>query len=244
MIRRASERASRAGCAPGLPDFVLARTRELLPETPLVPMTYAAILEAWLRALCDGCTGRGGELHPRRPPGRGEHPSCGGSSSLPRPRPRSESARPPRRPTAGSTSCPSPGRRAPDGAFARAAAIRAAGARPATSPSTWDSASRRTRARRRRARRRRRRRVARSPGRGGCPDALRTSSPRSARRSTLSHLSRPSQVRLTCEGAFIPARPSLRQCEPAQRRPSPSRPASGLGALQDSRERTSAKPPA
>src|SRR5213082_4245570 len=46
VIRRASERALRRGMRTKQCLDVLARTRELLPETPLVPMTYAAILEA------------------------------------------------------------------------------------------------------------------------------------------------------------------------------------------------------
>jgi tryptophan synthase alpha chain len=47
MIRRASERALARGMRTHACLDVLARTRELLPETPLVPMTYAAILEAY-----------------------------------------------------------------------------------------------------------------------------------------------------------------------------------------------------
>ncbi len=47
MIRRASERALARGMRTRACLDVLARTRELLPETPLVPMTYAAILEAY-----------------------------------------------------------------------------------------------------------------------------------------------------------------------------------------------------
>ena len=46
VIRRASERALARGMRTHACLDVLARTRELLPETPLVPMTYAAILEA------------------------------------------------------------------------------------------------------------------------------------------------------------------------------------------------------
>jgi tryptophan synthase alpha chain len=46
-IRRASERALSRGMRTRQCLDVLARTRELLPETPLVPMTYAAILEAY-----------------------------------------------------------------------------------------------------------------------------------------------------------------------------------------------------
>ncbi|HEU5214740.1 MAG TPA: tryptophan synthase subunit alpha [Gaiellaceae bacterium] len=47
VIRRASERALARGMRTRACLDVLARSRELLPETPLVPMTYAAILEAY-----------------------------------------------------------------------------------------------------------------------------------------------------------------------------------------------------
>jgi tryptophan synthase alpha chain len=47
VIRRASERALSRGMRTKQCLDVLARTRELLPDTPLVPMTYAAILEAY-----------------------------------------------------------------------------------------------------------------------------------------------------------------------------------------------------
>jgi tryptophan synthase alpha chain len=47
VIRRASERALARGMRTRACLDVLARTHELLPETPLVPMTYAAILEAY-----------------------------------------------------------------------------------------------------------------------------------------------------------------------------------------------------
>jgi tryptophan synthase alpha subunit len=47
VIRRASERALARGMRTRACLDVLARTRELLPTTPLVPMTYAAILEAY-----------------------------------------------------------------------------------------------------------------------------------------------------------------------------------------------------
>jgi tryptophan synthase alpha subunit len=47
VIRRASERALSRGMRTRACLDVLARTRELLPGTPLVPMTYAAILEAY-----------------------------------------------------------------------------------------------------------------------------------------------------------------------------------------------------
>jgi tryptophan synthase alpha chain len=47
VIRRASERALMRGMRTRACLDMLARTRELVPETPLVPMTYAAILEAY-----------------------------------------------------------------------------------------------------------------------------------------------------------------------------------------------------
>jgi tryptophan synthase alpha chain len=47
VIRRASERALARGMRTEACLEVLARTREVLPDTPLVPMTYAAILEAY-----------------------------------------------------------------------------------------------------------------------------------------------------------------------------------------------------
>jgi tryptophan synthase alpha chain len=47
VIRRASERALARGMRTHACLDVLARSRELLPETPLIPMTYAAILEAY-----------------------------------------------------------------------------------------------------------------------------------------------------------------------------------------------------
>ena len=47
VIRRASERALARGMRTRACLDVLAQTRELLHETPLVPMTYAAILEAY-----------------------------------------------------------------------------------------------------------------------------------------------------------------------------------------------------
>ena len=47
LIRRASERALARGMRTRECLDVLGRTRELLPDTPIVPMTYAAILEAY-----------------------------------------------------------------------------------------------------------------------------------------------------------------------------------------------------
>jgi tryptophan synthase alpha chain len=55
VIQRASERALARGMRTRACLECLARTRELLPDTPLVPMTYAALLEAygWERFAAD-----------------------------------------------------------------------------------------------------------------------------------------------------------------------------------------------
>src|SRR3954470_15681071 len=47
VIRRAGERALARGMRTRQCLDVLAQTRELLPDTPLVPMTYASLLEAY-----------------------------------------------------------------------------------------------------------------------------------------------------------------------------------------------------
>jgi tryptophan synthase alpha chain len=47
VVRRAAERALARGMRTHACLEVLARMRELLPETPLVPMTYSSILEAY-----------------------------------------------------------------------------------------------------------------------------------------------------------------------------------------------------
>jgi len=47
VIRRAGERALARGMRTNQCLDVLARTRELVPDTPLVPMTYSALLEAY-----------------------------------------------------------------------------------------------------------------------------------------------------------------------------------------------------
>ncbi len=47
VIQQAAERALAQGMRTRQCLEVLARTRELVPDTPLVPMTYAAILEAY-----------------------------------------------------------------------------------------------------------------------------------------------------------------------------------------------------
>src|SRR5438094_2957129 len=55
VIRRAGERALAQGMRTHACLDCLAQTRELLPDTPLVPMTYASILEAygWERFSAD-----------------------------------------------------------------------------------------------------------------------------------------------------------------------------------------------
>src|SRR5256714_3912258 len=55
VIRRAAERALAEGMRTRACLDGLARTRELVPETPLIPMTYAALLEAygWQRFAAD-----------------------------------------------------------------------------------------------------------------------------------------------------------------------------------------------
>ena len=55
VIRRAAEQALAEGMRTRACLECLARTRELLPDTPLVPMTYASLLEAygWERFAAD-----------------------------------------------------------------------------------------------------------------------------------------------------------------------------------------------
>jgi tryptophan synthase alpha chain len=55
VIRRAAERALARGMRTRACLEVLARTHELLPETPLIPMTYSSLLEAygWERFATD-----------------------------------------------------------------------------------------------------------------------------------------------------------------------------------------------
>src|SRR5213596_3765748 len=55
VIRRAAERALARGMRTRACLDCLARTRELLPETPLIPMTYSSLLEAygWERFAAD-----------------------------------------------------------------------------------------------------------------------------------------------------------------------------------------------
>src|SRR5436190_9640785 len=58
VIRRAAERALAEGMRTKACLDCLARTRELMPDTPLVPMTYASLLEAygWERFASDAET--------------------------------------------------------------------------------------------------------------------------------------------------------------------------------------------
>jgi tryptophan synthase alpha chain len=58
VIRRAAERALARGMRTRACLNVLAQTRELLPETPLIPMTYSSLLEAygWDRFALDAAT--------------------------------------------------------------------------------------------------------------------------------------------------------------------------------------------
>jgi tryptophan synthase alpha chain len=58
VIRRAAERALARGMRTRACLDVLARTRDALPETPLIPMTYASLLEAygWERFAEDAAT--------------------------------------------------------------------------------------------------------------------------------------------------------------------------------------------
>src|SRR6266576_5562353 len=55
VIRRAGERALARGMRTRQCLDVLAQTRELLPDTPLIPMTYSSLLEAygWERFAAD-----------------------------------------------------------------------------------------------------------------------------------------------------------------------------------------------
>ena len=48
VIRRAAERALAEGMRTKACLDCLARTRDVLPETPLIPMTYASLLEAYV----------------------------------------------------------------------------------------------------------------------------------------------------------------------------------------------------
>jgi tryptophan synthase alpha chain len=58
VIRRAAERALARGMRTKACLDVLAQTRDALPETPLIPMTYASLLEAygWERFAADAAT--------------------------------------------------------------------------------------------------------------------------------------------------------------------------------------------
>src|SRR5579859_2582141 len=64
VIRRAAERALSRGMRTRQCLDVLARTHELVPDTPLVPMTYASILEAygWDRFATDVAANGGASM--------------------------------------------------------------------------------------------------------------------------------------------------------------------------------------
>ncbi|MHB8470897.1 MAG: tryptophan synthase subunit alpha [Gaiellaceae bacterium] len=64
VIRRAAERALSRGMRTRQCLEVLARTHELAPETPLVPMTYSSLLEAygWERFAADVETAGGASM--------------------------------------------------------------------------------------------------------------------------------------------------------------------------------------
>ena len=110
VIRRAAERALAAGMRTEACLACLAAVRERV-STPLVPMTYASLLEAYgyERFRDDSrAAGATGLIVADFPPVR--TPSCPGSSSSPPPRPTSAFGSLPTPPTAGCTSSASPAR--------------------------------------------------------------------------------------------------------------------------------------
>ena len=167
------------------------RDARALPDMPLIPMTYASLLEAYgWRALRRRRPRRRAREHDRRRPPCREHPSCGAYSSSRR-----------RRPTSGSRSRPS----STDGWLYLVTLTGTTGARGELSPALAGLVERAralidvpalrrlrdldagARAHRRRARRRRSssaRARSRSPRRARTRSA--TTSPRSGRRSTRS----------------------------------------------------------
>ena len=175
VVRRAGERALAEGMRTAACLDVLRRTRERL-DVPLIPMTYASLLEAygWERFAADAHEAGATSLIVADLPA-GEHPELSACSSSRRRPPTRGSASPPPRPTAGSTSSPS--RERPAHAKASPPRSRVSSSAPAPSPtrrSTPASASRRRTTRARGATRgRRRRRLARGRGRRGRTDALR-----------------------------------------------------------------------
>jgi len=64
VVRRAAERALARGMRTRACLDVLAQTRELVPDTPLVPMTYSSLLEAygWERFAADVETAGGSSM--------------------------------------------------------------------------------------------------------------------------------------------------------------------------------------
>jgi tryptophan synthase alpha chain len=75
VVRRAAERALARGMRTRRCLDVLARTRELVPGTPLIPMTYASLLEAygWDRFAADVAANGGASMIVADLPA-GEHP--------------------------------------------------------------------------------------------------------------------------------------------------------------------------
>ena len=105
VIRAAAERALAPGCAPARASSASRRRVTLVGETPIVPMTYASLLEAygWERFAADAARARRDEPHRRRLPA-GQRPELRRIQLV---APTSTDERigsPPRRPTAGSTS--------------------------------------------------------------------------------------------------------------------------------------------
>ncbi len=112
VIRRAAERALARGMRTRACLDVLAQTHALVPDTPLVPMTYSSLLEAygWERFAAD-VHGRGRREHDRRRPPGGR---AAGAEARPARRADLDRRAHPRSPasrrTAGSTSSRSPAR--------------------------------------------------------------------------------------------------------------------------------------
>ena len=104
---------SRAGCGRRECLECIADVRARV-DVPLVPMTYAAILEAYgyERFVADSRAAGRDQRDRRRPAGRGAPRGAARSSSSRRPRPTSGSRCAPAAPTAGSTSSRSRARRA------------------------------------------------------------------------------------------------------------------------------------
>ena len=105
VIRLAGERALAQGMRTAACLECLAEMRRRV-DVPLIPMTYASLLEAYGydRFRDDARDGRRDGLHPRRPADRGASRALAASSSSRRRRRPSGSGSPPSTRTAGSTS--------------------------------------------------------------------------------------------------------------------------------------------